>query len=129
MLGKLKKLTVGDINAFDRYRKDMRKKELIAITREVYAGRDIPDGEISRIEREIQTTQNINDNPEVTLDEIQFLIYRSLLKSNPDISLEDVGQELSMEKMTGMLDKILPTDDKIVTAKKKTVRKKKKKDN
>jgi hypothetical protein len=124
----LKKLTVGDINAFDRYRKDERKIQLIAITCELYKDGNIPEGEVSRIEREIQKTQNITDNPDITMAEIQFLIWRSMLKSNPDISLEEVGDDLSMENMTKMLDEILPTDDKLPT-KKKTVRKKKKKDN
>jgi hypothetical protein len=128
MLGKLKKLTVGDISAFDRYRKDERKTQLIAITCEIYKDGNIPEGEVSRIEREIQKTQGIESNPNVTIDEIQFLIWRSMLKTNPDTSLEDVGNDLSMDNMTKRLDEIMPTDDKLPT-KKKTVRKKKKKNN
>ena len=124
------KLTVGDINAFDRYRKDERRSELISITRELYKDGDIPDGEVSRIEREIQNTQGLDQGPNPSMGEVIFLIWRSLLKSNPDISLEEVGNDLDIEQMNEVIDGILPQDDKLPTkAKKKTVRKKKQKDN
>ena len=128
---KYSKLTVGDINAFDRYRKDERRKELISITRELY-GDNIPDGEVPRIEREIQKTQGLETKPSMSLDEIIFLLWRSMLKSDPDISLKEAGDQLKIndDDIGELLASVLPTDNKLpVTAKKKTVRKKKPKDN
>ena len=128
---KHKKLTVGDINAFDRYRKDERRQELISITRELY-GDSIPEGEVPRIEREIQKTQGLEAKPSMTLDEIIFLLWRSMLKSDPDISLKEAGEHLKIndDDIGDLLSSVLPTDNKIPTkAKKKTVRKKKKKNN
>lgn len=134
MLGKLKKLDVGDMSAFEKYCKDKRREELIAITRGLY-GNNIPEGEVSRIEREIQTTENIDNKKEATLDEMQFLIFRSLLKSNPEASLEDVGSDLTVEKLVSMVNEIMPPEEglpgsmKKKKSKKKAVRKKKPKDN
>ena len=124
----LKPLTVGDINAFNRWRKDQYKKEIISITREVH-GDNIPDGEVDRINALIQKVKGMDENPKVTPEEIQFLVYRSLLKTYPDMTYESAGDEIPLEDAENMLDGVLPTEEKVSKTKKKSTRKKKAKDN
>lgn len=126
---KMKKLDVGDIVAFDLYRKEQKKKSLIETTRMLY-GDDIPPSAVVDIERQLGQVPGLmsEDGADVDIEEIQFLLWRSALKSSPDITLEDIGGELTTDNMAEMIGSVLPSPEKL-PAKKKTVRKKKPKDN
>jgi hypothetical protein len=121
-----KKLTVGDMNAFDRYRKEEVRKNEIFIARELY-GDNIPDGQIDKINAKINVVKGLSDAGKVTPEEMQFLIYRSMLKSNPDITLKEAGDLIEFDKLDEIINEILPSDNTV--AKKKPARKKKNKDN
>ena len=126
---KLKKLDVGDIVAFDLHRKEIKKESLISTTKELY-GENIPADAVMQIERELQKVPGLmdEDSGSVDIEEIQFLLWRSVLKSDPDITLEEIGKELTAENMADLITSVLPAPEKLPT-KKKTKRKKKQKDN
>jgi hypothetical protein len=61
----------------------------------------------------------------------QFLVWRSMLKADPDTTFEAAGETLTIDNLDELINDILPTPDKLPTKKKtaKKARKKKQKDN
>jgi len=117
-------LNVGDIVAFDLYRKEQKKKSLIATTKELY-GENIPDDAVLKIERELQKVPGVmsENGSKVDLEEVQFLVWRSMLKDDPEITFEQAGEDLTSSNMQEYVSKILPEPEKL-PAKKKKVKKK-----
>jgi hypothetical protein len=132
MLGTLKKLDVGDITAYERYVKEQKRAELIATTQKLY-GENIPEGAVLQIERELAKIPSIFSagDTEIDAEAVQFLLWRSVLKSDPDATYESVGEMMSTDNMAEYIDKILPVPDKLPVKKKavKKARKKKPKSN
>jgi hypothetical protein len=133
MLDRLKKLDVGDITEYERWIKDQRRKELIATVKAVH-GDNVPADTVMMIDRELKKIVSILESGkvEVTLEMAQFLVWRSMLKSNPDVTFESAGELLSIDNVNELIDEILPIPDKLPTKKKtvkKKVRKKKPRDN
>jgi hypothetical protein len=129
----LKKLDVGDLTVYERWIKEQKRKELITTFKGLY-GDDMPADAVLQIDRELGKIKGIMESGkvEITLEMAQFLVWRSLLKSDPDITFESAGEELSLDNMGDLIDSILPVPDKLPTKKKtvkKKVRKKKRKDN
>jgi hypothetical protein len=131
MLDRLKKLDVGDIVVLDRRLRDRKRKELIELYRGLY-GDDMPDDAIDKINYELtQISIGIQKGKfEIDLDTVQFLVWRSLLKSDPDVTIEEAGSTITMENASEHIDKIMPVPGKVPAKKKvKKARKKKKKNN
>lgn len=133
MLEGLKKLDVGDITAYERHVKEQKRAELIATTKELY-GENIPADAVLTIDRELKKIPSIFSENEAVIDAeaVQFLLWRSVLKSDPEATLESVGKEMNTDNMMDYINEILPTPDKLPAKKKtakKKVRKKKPKDN
>lgn len=124
MLDRLKKLDVGDITVYERWIKDQRRAELIATTKELY-GDNIPEGAVLQIDRELKKITGILESGkvEITLEMAQFLVWRSMLKSDPEATFESAGELLSTDNVHELINEILPTPAKVPT-KKKTVKKK-----
>jgi len=116
----LEMLNIGDIVAFDLFRKEQKKKSMIATTKDLY-GDNIPDDAVTKIERELQKVPGImaEGGAEVDLEEVQFLVWRSMLKQNPDITFDEAGEGLTTENMAEMVAKILPEPEKLPAKKKK----------
>lgn len=133
MLDRLKKLNVGDITVYERWIKDQRRAELIKTTQELY-GDNIPEDAVLKIDRELKKVVSILDSGkvEVTLEMAQFLVWRSMLKTNPEATFESAGELLSTDNVGELIDEIMPTPAALPTKKKtakKKVRKKKLRDN
>ena len=133
MLDRLKKLDIGDITAYERRMKERRRTELIALSRELY-GDNIPEGEAMRIDAELKKIPSIfaEGQTEIDADAVQFLLWRSMMKSDPDITFDSVGELMDTDNMMKYINAILPAPDKVPTKKKtakKKARKKKPKDN
>ena len=132
MLENMKKLDVGDITAYERRMKEQRKAELIATFKELY-GDNIPDDAVLKIDRELKKIPSIfsDGEMEIDADAVQFLLWRSVMKSDPDATFESVGAEMDVEKLASYVDNILPAPSEVPIKKKavKRARKKKQKDN
>lgn len=126
-VAKLQKLTVGDIAGFERHRRETKKKELIATLKELY-GDSVPPDSLSEIERQLKLIPKLEDSDALAVDDISYLVWTSLKKSDPDVTIEQVGNWLDVEKLQEYIGFLFPQTDK-VQVKKKAVRKKKKKDN
>jgi hypothetical protein len=124
----LSKLDVGDITALDRRLRDRKRRELIDLYKGLY-GDNMPDKVIKDINNELnQISLNIQKGKfEIDLDTVQFLVWRSLLKTNPSATFEEAGSTISLENAGEYIDVIMPTPDK-VPAKKKAVKKARKKE-
>jgi len=132
-LNDLKKLDVGDISAYERHVKDTRRKELIALTKELH-GDNIPEGAVLKIDGELKKIPSIfsEDGAGIDADAVQFLVWRSMLKTDSGATLEQAGEVFNVDNMQAYVDKILPQSDSLPPQKKttkKVVRKKKLKDN
>lgn len=130
---KLKKLDVGDIAAYERHIKEQKREQLIETTRKLY-GDNIPDDAVLKIERELAKIPSIfsEGDTEIDADAVQFLLWRSMLKSDPDITYKAAGDMMNTDNMMDYINEILPVPDKLPAKKKtakKKVRKKKQKDN
>ena len=97
-VSKLAKLTVGDIADYERWRREERKKELIAITKELY-GEKIPADSLTQIEQELRRIPSIMDDNGFDITAAQYLFWRSLQKSDKDVTLEQVGNWLESDKL------------------------------
>lgn len=133
MLERLKKLDVGDITVYERWVKDQRRAEIIATVKAVH-GDDIPADTVMMIDRELKKIASILESGkvEITLEMAQFLVWRSMLKSDPEATFESAGELLSTDNVGELIDQIMPTPAKLPTKKKtvkKKVRKKKPRDN
>ena len=124
MLDRLKKLDVGDITAYERHVKEQKRTELIATFKELH-GDNMPADAVLIINRELAKIPSIFSEGDTTIDAeaVQFLLWRSVLKSDPDATLESVGNEMNTDNMMKYINEILPTPAKL-EAKKKTVKKK-----
>lgn len=130
---KLKKLDVGDITAYERRMKEQRRAELIATFKDLY-GDNMPSDAVMQIDRELKNIPSIFSEKEVVIDAdaIQFLLWRSLLKSDSDATFESAGELINTDDFTiEDFNEILPVPDKLPAKKKKVkkARKKKPKDN
>jgi hypothetical protein len=132
MFGTLKKLDVGDITAYERRMKEQRKTELIATFKELY-GDNLPSDAVLQIDRELKKIPSIfsEESADIDADAVQFLLWRSVLKSNDAATFDEVGKMMDVDNMAKYINEILPAPDKITTKKKavKKARKKKPKDN
>ena len=125
---KLSKLTVGDIAEYERHVKDVYKKELIEIFKEVH-GDNLPVDAAIAINKELKKIPSIFESSgDIDSEGVQYLIWLAIRKSNPGVTLEDVGNDMDTEKLKAYVDLIMPVADK-VPVQKKTKRKKKQKDN
>jgi hypothetical protein len=132
-LNDLKKLDVGDIAAYERSVKENRRKELIALTKELH-GENIPSDAVMEIDRELKKIPSIfsEDGADIDAEAVQFLVWRSMLKTDPDATLEQAGKMFNVSNMQDYVSKILPEPDSLPPQKKtakKVKRKKKPKDN
>jgi hypothetical protein len=133
MFCNLKKLDVGDIAAYERRIKEQRKSELIDTFKQLH-GDNMPPDAVLQIDRELKKIPSIfsAEGSEIDADAVQFLLWRSVIKTSPDTTIEEVGANMNTETMMEYINKILPIPDEIPKAKKKAVkkaRKKKQKDN
>ncbi len=133
-VGKLSKLTVGDVAAYERWRRDERKKKLRQITKDLH-GDNIPPDALEQIERQLKMIPKLEDNEGFDVTAAQYLFWRSLSKKDPDITLEQVGEMLDAndEKLAMLSELLFPQPDTVKNAKKpikkKVKRKKKNRDN
>ena len=119
---RLAKLTVGDIAEYESWRRDKRKAELIAITKELY-GDNIPADSLQQIQTELKRIPSILDDNGFDITAAQFLFWKSLQKKDKDITYEQVGQYLETDKLEEYSAMLFPPD----LVKKKTTRKVKRK--
>ena len=123
---RLSKLTVGDIAEYERHVKDVYKKELIDTFKEVY-GDNLPADAAITINKELKKIPSIFEGSgDIDAEGVQYLIWLAIRKTNPDTTLEDIGNDMDTEKLKAYVDVIMPVADKVST-KKKTVKKRKKK--
>lgn len=129
-LKKIKKLTVGDIAAYERHVKEEKKRELIALTKDLY-GDKIPDDAVIKIEREIKAIPSIFETGEVDAEAVQYLLWLSYKKADADITLQQVGDNMDAENLHGYIEQLLPQPEELPEpeTKKKRSRKAKKRTN
>ena len=116
-LDRLSKLTVGDIANYESWRRDKRKEELVALTKELY-GDNIPADSLQQIQRELKTIPSILDDDGFDITAAQFLFWKSLSKKDKDITFDQVGQYLEADQLAKYSAMLFPPD----VVKKKTAR-------
>jgi hypothetical protein len=89
---KFGKLDVGDIAKQERWSRDRRKKELIDTMKELY-GDNLPDDALSQIDNQL------NCNCEESLEDVQYLLWLSMLKMDKDATYEQVGTWIDASKV------------------------------
>jgi hypothetical protein len=127
-VSKLRKLGVGDIVEFQRYKKEERKKELIATIKDLY-GDNIPADMLGYVEQQLKLVPKLEDGVSLTFEEMQYMVWMSLRKSDPDATLKQVGEQLETDNLDKYISAILPQADTIPVKKKPPPRKPKHKDN
>ena len=115
---KLGKLTVGDIADYEEWRRDKRKTELIAITKDLY-GDKIPVDALTRIEQELRKIPSILSDDGFDITAAQYLFWKSLSKNDPDITMQQVGNYLETSKLEEYSNMLFPPN---LAVKKKRVR-------
>ena len=121
----LSKLTVGDIADYERWRKDERKKELIELTREVYSD-NIPVDVLPQIEQQLKQLPGLDNIDDISMKDACYLIWLSGKKTDPDLTLEQAGKQIDIDKLGDMMGKLFATS---TTLKKKKVKRKPKQKN
>ena len=115
MLDNLKQITVADIAAYDTWAREERRKELIASFRGLY-GDKVPENAAMQIDRELGAIKSMfADSGDVSIDPatIQFLLWRSVIKTDPKATLEQVGDAMTISKLQEYTDQIMPTETSI----------------
>ena len=123
-LDKLKKLTVGDLVDYQRHKRQVRKQEIIDNAKDIY-GDNIPPDLFEYLENQLKLIPKIEDVDSLGVEEVQYLIWLSVKKTDPDATLRQVGDWLDADKLGLYVSKILPTPEKLPKPKKKAARKKK----
>ena len=120
MFGNLKQLNVGDLAAYETQAREQKRKELIATFKDLY-GDKLPDDAVFKINRELKSVKGIFSDDEVEIDAtvVQFLLWRSVRKSQPDITLEQVGEEMDMDKLGEYVESIMPSQQSVGESDKK----------
>ena len=124
-IDKLRKLTVGDLVEFQRHKKEERKREIIESVKSLH-GDAVPESALAFIENQLKQIPKVEDSDALGLEEIQYLVWMSMRKSDADITLKQVGEHLNTDKLQDYVNAMLPQADTVPT-KKKTVKKRKKK--
>ncbi len=125
-LKKIKKLTVGDIAAYERHVKEEKKRELIALTKELY-GDKIPDDAVVKIERELRSIPSIFETGDVDAEAVQYLLWLSYKKADPDITLQQIGDNMDAENLQAYIEQLLPQPEELPESETKKKKAKKKK--
>lgn len=132
---KLQKLTVGDLNAFQRWRKERRKADIIETIKMTW-GDAVPVEVLPEIERQLKMLPRLDQlqgDSSLDLECINYLVWLAGVKADPDLTLAQVERDLDGESFGDLLGAIFPQPDTVPAkkkvVKKKTVRKKKKKNN
>ena len=120
-VNKLSKLTVGDIAAYERHVKEERKKELIALTKELY-GDNIPVDAVEKIERQLKEIPSIFDTGDVDAEAVQYLMYLAAKKTDPDITLKQIGDSMDVSLLETYVEQMMPQPEKLPQTKKKRKR-------
>jgi len=107
-LTNLQKLTVGDIAAYEDWRREERKKELIALTRELY-GTAIPPDALRQIEMELKKIPSILEDGGFDMRAAQYLFWLSLKKRDKDLTLAQVGDSLTTDKLEQYAEMLFPS--------------------
>lgn len=125
---KFGKLGVGDIAKYEQWQKDTRKRELIATMKELH-GENIPVDSFDKIEKELRNMPSLLHDGDLDAMGIQYLLWLSLKKNDPDITLEQVGDEFDIEKSQEYIEHIFPPTmpEKKTPRKRQPVKKKAKK--
>ena len=108
---KLSKLTVGDIADYERWRREERRKELIANIKELY-GDNIPAEAFKMIEVELTKIPSLwaEDGSGFDVTAAQYLFWLSFKKKDKDITLKQVGDNLEVERLEEYAEMLFPAD-------------------
>jgi len=116
MLENLKKSDVGDIAAYETWMREKKRVELVASFRELY-GDKMPSDAVMQINRELGAIKSLfsDGNGDVSIDaeSVQFLLWRSVIKSSPEVTLEQVGEQMTFDKLGDYIEQIMPATSKI----------------
>ena len=117
MFESLDRLNVGDIAALETEMRDRRRRELISTFKELY-GDNMPSDAVFLIDRELGKLQSLLDGDEVDIATVQFLLWRSIRKKQPEITLEEVGESMDIGKLEEYVDQLMPAPQDIGSEKK-----------
>ena len=106
---KLGKLTVGDIADYERWNKEKYKKQLIADMREMYPDK-MPDSAFDQIQNQLKTMPTLMDDGDLDLDGIQYLLWLSMKKNDPDVTIKQVGDLFDVEKADEYISGLFPSN-------------------
>lgn len=97
---KLSKLTVGDIAKYEQWRREQRRKELILNIKDIH-GDNIPAEAFKMVEAELSKIPSLMDEDGSGFDitAAQYLFWLSFRKSDKDITLDQVGDNLEVDKL------------------------------
>jgi len=134
-VGRLKLLGVGDIVEHQRHKKELRKKEIIENAKDLY-GDNIPDSIFDYLERQLKLIPKVETAETLSPEDIQYLVWLSLRKNDPDVTLKQAGDWLNLDELDLYVSKIFPAPETLPEKTKKSkkkvakkTRKKKKKNN
>lgn len=120
MLDNLKKLDVGDIAAYETWKREKKRKELILSFRELY-GDNLPSDAVMQIDRELGAIKGIfaSGDVEINIEAVQYLLWRSVRKDSPDMTIEQVGEQMTTDNMGKYIEQIMPSTSKVGEGEKK----------
>ena len=128
---KLSKLTVGDIANYERWRREQRRIDLIANVKDLY-GDNVPADAFVMVEKELSKIPSLmaEDGSGFDITAAQYLFWLSFKKSDPDITMEQVGNHLEVEKLEEYSETLFPATlnvkKKPIARRRQPVKKKKK---
>jgi len=99
------KLNIADFAAFEDFVQERRGKKLIAVAKEMY-GDKIPD---SIYEKAVKPpTKEELESEQQSLAGVTFLFYRTLKKCNDSLTLEQVGELVTLKDVPELMKLIIP---------------------
>ena len=101
---KIEKLTLGDWADFEQYAKDKHKANIIATAKEMY-GDDIPEIVFDKATRPI--TEEELEEHKGTVSGITFLLYKALVKRDPDITIAKVANIVTLDDVAAVTEAIM----------------------
>jgi hypothetical protein len=103
---------VGDMAAYETMKREQKRKELISSFRELY-GDNMPADAVLHVDRKLTECKSIfgdgDDKVEVDAEVVQFLLWRSVKKNNPDVTLEQVGQNMDIASLGKYIEQLMPS--------------------
>jgi len=113
------RLTIGDIAEFEDYLRKKTRSELIAVTKELY-GDKIPADSVREIEKQAVKASSFIGMENVSINILTHLIWRSLKKVYPEVTLDDVMSAVDIKMATDWAGRMFPDQLTIEDEQKKT---------